>query len=132
MKDYKNKSEFQIFLSYFKPHIGLFLMDMVCALAIALIDLAFPAISRWCMYTLLPQNAWKTFWLVMLVVFAAYVLRSVFTYMIWYWGHNFGILVETDIRRDLFQHIQKLEVVTTNESDTTIQDTMEEYENVER
>ena len=108
MKDYKNKSEFQIFLSYFKPHIGLFLMDMVCALAIALIDLAFPAISRWCMYTLLPQNAWRTFWLVMLAVFAAYVLRSVFTYMIWYWGHNFGILVETDIRRDLFQHIQKL------------------------
>jgi ATP-binding cassette, subfamily B, bacterial len=108
MKDYKNKSEFQIFLSYFKPHIGLFLMDMVCALAIALIDLAFPAISRWCMYTLLPQNAWKTFWLVMLAVFAAYILRSVFTYMIWYWGHNFGILVETDIRRDLFQHIQKL------------------------
>ena len=108
MKDYKGKSEFQIFLSYFKPHIGLFLMDMVCALAIALIDLAFPAISRWCMYTLLPQNAWKTFWLVMLAVFAAYVLRSVFTYMIWYWGHNFGILVETDIRRDLFQHIQKL------------------------
>ena len=108
MKDYKGKSEFQIFLSYFKPHIGLFLMDMVCALAIALIDLAFPAISRWCMYTLLPQNAWKTFWLVMLAVFATYVLRSVFTYMIWYWGHNFGILVETDIRRDLFQHIQKL------------------------
>ena len=108
MKNYKNKSEFQIFLSYFKPHIGLFLMDMFCALAIALIDLAFPAISRWCMYTLLPQNAWKTFWLVMLAVLAAYILRSGFTYMIWYWGHNFGILVETDIRRDLFQHIQKL------------------------
>ncbi len=108
MKDYKSKSEFQIFLSYFKPHIGLFLLDMACALAIALIDLAFPAISRWCMYTLLPQNAWRTFWLVMLVVFVAYILRSVFTYMIWYWGHNFGILVETDIRRDLFQHIQKL------------------------
>lgn len=108
MKNYKDKSEIQIFLSYFKPHLGLFLMDMVCALAIALIDLAFPAISRWCMYTLLPQNAWRTFWLVMLGVFAAYMLRSVFTYMIWYWGHNFGILVETDIRRDLFQHIQKL------------------------
>lgn len=108
MKNYKNKSEIQIFLSYFKPHIGLFMMDMFCALAIALIDLAFPAISRWCMYTLLPRNAWQTFWLVMLAVFATYILRSVFTYMIWYWGHNFGILVETDIRRDLFQHIQKL------------------------
>ena len=56
-KDFKNKSEMQIFLSYFKPHRKLFLLDMVCALAIAVIDLAFPFISRWCMYKLLPDNA---------------------------------------------------------------------------
>ena len=41
-KDFKNKSEMQIFLSYFKPHRKLFLLDMVCARAIAMIDLAFP------------------------------------------------------------------------------------------
>ena len=70
-KDFKNKSEMQIFLSYFKPHRKLFLLDMVCALAIALIDLAFPFISRWCMYKLLPDNAWRTFWTVMAVVFCA-------------------------------------------------------------
>lgn len=108
IRDFKNKSEFQIFISYFKPHRKLFFLDMACALAIALIDLAFPFISRWCMYTLLPENAWQTFWSVMAAVFAAYALRSVFTYVIWYWGHNFGILVETDIRRDLFRHMQKL------------------------
>ena len=55
-KDFKNKSEMQIFLSYFRPHRKLFLLDMVCALAIAVIDLAFPFISRWCMYKLLPGN----------------------------------------------------------------------------
>ncbi len=108
VKDYNNQSGFQIFLSYFKPHIGLFIIDMCCALAIALIDLAFPAISRWCMYTLIPEKAWNTFWIVMLIVLAAYVLRSVFTYTIWYLGHNFGILVETDIRKDVFCHMQKL------------------------
>lgn len=107
-RDFKKKSEFQIFMSYFKPHKKLFLLDMACALAIAVIDLAFPFVSRWCMYTLLPEKAWAVFWLVMAAVFTAYVLRSVFTYVIWYWGHNFGILVETDIRRDLFRHIQKL------------------------
>lgn len=106
--DFENRSEFQIFISYFKPHRKLFFLDMACALAIALIDLAFPFVSRWCMYTLLPAHAWQTFWCVMAAVFAAYVLRSVFTYVIWYWGHNFGILVETDIRRDLFRHMQKL------------------------
>lgn len=44
-KDFKDKSELQIFLSYFKPHRKLFFLDMVCALAIAMIDLAFPFIS---------------------------------------------------------------------------------------
>ena len=81
-KDFKNKSEMQIFLSYFRPHRKLFLLDMVCALAIAVIDLAFPFISRWCMYKLLPDNAWRTFWTVMVVVFCAYILRSVFKFII--------------------------------------------------
>ncbi len=108
MENCRDTAELPLFLSYFKPHIGLFLLDLACASAIALIDLAFPAVSRRCMYTLLPQNAWLTFWAVMLVVFAAYILRSVFTFMIWYWGHNFGIRVETDMRQDLFRHIQTL------------------------
>lgn len=107
-RDFRNWSELRIFLSYFRPHRKLFYLDMVSALAIALIDLAFPAVSRWCMYTLLPANAWRTFWTVMAVVTAAYVLRSVFYYVITYWGHNFGARVEADIRRDLFRHIQEL------------------------
>lgn len=107
-RDFRNWSELRIFLSYFRPHRKLFYLDMVSALAIAVIDLAFPAVSRWCMYTLLPANAWRTFWTVMAVVTAAYVLRSVFYYVITYWGHNFGARVEADIRRDLFQHIQDL------------------------
>ena len=107
-KDFKNKSEMQIFLSYFKPHRKLFFLDMACALGIAMIDLAFPFISRWCMYKLLPDNAWRIFWTVMAIVFCAYILRSVFTYIITYWGHTFGVRIETDFRRDLFQHIQEL------------------------
>ncbi len=107
-KDFKNWSELRIFLSYFRPHRKLFYLDMISALAIAAIDLAFPAVSRWCMYTLLPNDAWRTFWTVMAIVTGAYVLRSVFYYVITYWGHNFGARVEADIRRDLFQHIQEL------------------------
>ena len=60
-KDYRERSALRIFLSYFKPHRGLFILDMICALMIALIDLAFPYISRWCMYELLPQSAYRTF-----------------------------------------------------------------------
>ncbi len=81
---------------------------MACALMISLIDLAFPFVSRWCMNILLPQNAFKAFWAVMAIVVLAYLLRAVFTYIISYWGHTFGVLVEADIRHDLFRHIQKL------------------------
>jgi len=108
MDDFNTKSQFQIFLSYFKPHRRLFFLDIICAFAISLIDLAFPFISRWCMYTLIPENDWNIFWIVMVTVFLAYILRSIFTYIICYWGHTFGVLVEADIRRDLFEHIQKL------------------------
>ncbi len=56
-KDYQRKTTMQIFLHFFKPHMGLFILDMVCALIVSLIDLAYPLISRWAMYELLPQNA---------------------------------------------------------------------------
>ena len=106
--DNGHQGELKLFISYFKPHRKLFFADMACALMISLIDLAFPYVSRWCMYTLIPEGAWGVFWSVMGIVLAAYVLRSVFTYIICYWGHTFGILVEADIRRDLFRHMQDL------------------------
>ena len=107
-KDFQQKSALQIFLSYFKPHKRLFIMDMCCALLISVIDLAFPYVSRWCMYELLPQSAYRTFFVVMAVVIAAFALRALLNYVICYWGHTFGILVEADIRRDLFRHMQEL------------------------
>ena len=107
-KEFQEKSALQIFLSYFKPHKKLFFMDLACALVISIIDLTFPYISRWCMYELLPQSAYRTFFIVMAVVFAAFALKAVLTYVVCYWGHTFGILVEADIRRDLFYHMQEL------------------------
>ena len=76
-KDYQERSPLEIFLSYFKPHMGLFILDMVCALGIVLIDLAFPYVSRWCMYELLPRNAYHTFFTVMGAAAAAFALRAV-------------------------------------------------------
>jgi len=107
-RDFQKKSDLQIFLSYFKPHRKLFFLDMGCALLISLIDLAFPYVSRLCLYSLLPEKAYRAFWAVMAAAVAAFALRALLTYVICYWGHTFGILVEADIRRDLFRHIQEL------------------------
>ena len=107
-RDFHRQSILSIFISYFRPHLGLFLLDMVCALMIALIDLSFPFISRICLNTLIPQSRYGTFFLVIAGVLAAYLLRSGLQYVVTYWGHTFGVLVEADIRRDLFAHLQEL------------------------
>ena len=97
-----------IFLSYYKPHMKLFILDMCCALGIALVDLAFPAASREALNTLLPQDMFTAFFAVMGLLLAAYALRSVMYFIVTYWGHMMGVRIEADIRRDLFGHMQDL------------------------
>ena len=76
-EQYRKRSGFSIFLSFFKPHRGLFFLDMACALVVSMIDLAYPIISRYAMRTLLPQSAYRTFFTIMLIVLAAFTLGMV-------------------------------------------------------
>ena len=96
-------------VKYFKPHRKLFFLDMICAVLASLIELSFPVISRKAMYDMLPNKAFQTFFTVMAIVAVAYVLRAVCYYVMTYWGHTFGIRVETDMRADLFRHLQQLD-----------------------
>ena len=107
-QDYRTRSPLRIFLNYFKPHWKLFSLDMGCAILIALVDLAFPLVSRTALYQWLPEKNYRVFFVVMAVVALAFVLRAVLYYIVTYWGHTFGIRVEADIRRDLFHHMQML------------------------
>ncbi len=107
-KDFQKRSLLGIFLSYFKPHLRLFLLDMSCAFTVSVIDLAFPLVTRSALYELLPDKKYETFFLIMGVMVLCYVLRSFLQFVIAYWGHTFGIRVEADVRRDLFSHLQSL------------------------
>lgn len=107
-RDFQTRSPMRIFLSYFRPHRGLFLLDMTCAFFISLVDLAFPLISRTAMYHWLPDKRYSVFFTVVAIVLIAFVIRSILFFVVCYWGHTFGIRVEADIRRDLFAHMQEL------------------------
>ena len=107
-KDYQRKSPIVIFLTYFKNHWKLFLLDILCAMCIAGIDLSFPLVTRSALYDMLPGQMYKTFFTVMMIVLCCYVLRSVLNFIVAYFGHTFGIRVEADIRKDLFAHMQTL------------------------
>ena len=107
-EDFKRKSPLAIFLNYFKNHKGLFAVDILCAVGIAAVDLAFPLVTRSALYDMLPNQLYKTFFTVMIIVLCSYLLRSVLNYVVAYFGHTFGIRVEADIRKDLFGKMQKM------------------------
>ena len=108
--DKKNfdRNGFSIFASYIKPHKAAFITDMLLAVMIALIDLIFPYVSRYSMYHLLPDGIYKTFFIVMGIMFISYILRALFQYFETVIGHRMGTLVEADMRRDVFTHMQSL------------------------
>ncbi len=103
-----NRSKLAVFASYIAPHRGAFALDMCLSLAVALVDLAFPYVTRHTMNTLLPQKQFAAFFSVMALLFAAYLLRAWFQYLITIVGHRMGTLVEADMRRDVFMHMQSL------------------------
>ena len=108
MKKNYNGKPLGVFLSYFKPHMKLFVIDMLCAFAVSIIDLIFPIISRRSMQSYLPDKLFSAFFIVIAVLLAAYLLKAVFYYIITVLGHYMGVLVEADMRRDVFTHIESL------------------------
>lgn len=104
----QNPSKFRRFIRFYGPHRKLFALDMACATLITAIDLAFPLVTRYSMYNLLPDKAFGAFFTLIGFMVLFYALRSVFSYIVTYWGHDLGIRMEADMRRDLFTHIQQL------------------------
>ena len=105
--DYE-KSKLSIFAAYIRPHKAAFLLDMLLSLFMALVDLTFPYLTRHSMNTLLPEKKFMVFFIVMAALFVSYLLRAWFQYLITIIGHRMGTLVEADMRRDVFTHIQTL------------------------
>ena len=103
-----SRPKLAVFASYIKPHGKAFAIDMALSVGIAAVDLLFPYVSRWSMRNLLPEGLFRTFFTVMLIMFAAYLIRAVCQYFVTVVGHRMGTLVEADMRRDVFSHMQEL------------------------
>ena len=101
------------FLAYYRPHLGLFILDLTCALVVAAVDVAFPLVTQYILRTLLPAMAAdsalvRVFVLLMGCLVCAYLIRAILQFIIGYWGHRLGTFIEADMRRDIFTHIQTL------------------------
>jgi ABC-type multidrug transport system, ATPase and permease components len=101
-------SMFKKFISYYKPYKGLFLLDMVAAVFSSALSILFPVITRHLMGEYIPSLMWKNIILSISIILAVYIIEYGCNYIRIKWGHIVGARMETDIRRDLFHHLQRL------------------------
>ncbi|MFC0472634.1 ABC transporter ATP-binding protein [Halalkalibacter kiskunsagensis] len=96
------------FFSYYKPYKFLFILDFSCAVLVGLLELAFPLAVNQVIDRLLPEGNWSIILWACIGLLFIYLLNTGLHYVVTYWGHMLGINIETDMRRKLFQHMQKL------------------------
>ena len=96
------------FLSYYRPYRKLFVLDFACAVAAAMLELCFPLFVNQVVDRLLPSRNWPLILAAGLALLGVYALNAGLQFVVTYWGHMLGINIETDMRRALFGHIQKL------------------------
>ena len=100
---------FKRFIRYYKNHLGLFILDMICATLVAAIDLVFPLVTSLMTKNYIPNKKIDKVFLVGGCLLALYLFRLVLQYVISYWGHMMGTLIEKDMREDLFKKYETLD-----------------------
>lgn len=95
------------FFSYYKPHKRLFFIDFSSAIIVSVLELAFPLVVQWFIDTLIPGGDWLEIVWVSIGLLLIYLLSTGLQYIVNYLGHKLGINIETDMRQELFQHVQR-------------------------
>ena len=96
------------FFSYYRPHRRLFLLDFSCAVLSGLLELVFPLAVKMFVDRLLPSQNWGLILGATAGLLGIYLLNTGLQYIVNYWGHVLGISIETEMRRKIFDHLQKL------------------------
>ncbi|MGP4107839.1 ABC transporter ATP-binding protein [Virgibacillus sp. L01] len=95
------------FFAYYKPHRRLFIIDFTAAVFVALLELAFPIAVQEFIDRLLPKDNWDLIIIVSIGLLLIYLLSTFLQYVVTYLGHKLGVNIETDMRQDLFHHVQR-------------------------
>ena len=96
------------FFAYYAPYKGLFFLDFGCAVIVGILELGFPLAVKLFVDQLLPSQNWGLIAGVAALLLVVYVLNTALMGVVNYWGHALGISIETDMRQQAFDHIQKL------------------------
>lgn len=92
------------FARYYKPHLKLFIIDLICAFGVAACNLVYPKVAGKMIETA-NLNYVLLFSAILLGIFT---LKAFLLYVVTYWGHVVGVRIQGDMRDELFRHLQKL------------------------
>lgn len=98
------------FAKYYRPHRKLFFLDIFCAVTMAVIDLIYPIAARTAINDYIPNGQMNSLFIMTAVLTALFIVRFICSYIVDSWGHIVGVRMESDMREDVFSHIQKLSV----------------------
>lgn len=95
------------FFSYYKPYKKLFILDFGCAILAAVLELSFPVVVNRVIDDLLPSENWALIVTASLSLLFLYIVNTSLQYVVVYFGHKLGVNIETDMRRELYGHLQE-------------------------
>ena len=96
------------FISYYKPYKKLLILDMIAALLISVTGMVYPIITRTMLNDYFQNGLYKEIVIAGCIVLALYIIRMFLRYFVQYYGHVIGVKMQSQMRKDLFAHLQKL------------------------
>ena len=99
------------FLPYYKPYVGVMIADLACAALTCIAELVLPQIIKYLTNTAVTDLAALTIQSVLTLAGVYLALRGVdaaAAFFMAYQGHVMGTKMETDMRRDAYDHLLKL------------------------
>ncbi|MGM0123290.1 ABC transporter ATP-binding/permease [Enterococcus sp. AZ194] len=94
------------FFSYYRPYKGLFILDFSCAVLAGLLELAFPVVVNQVIDKIMPKGDFRLIAWACIGLLLFYIINTALQYIVVLFGHKLGVNIETDMRRELFQHLQ--------------------------
>ncbi|MBQ4157730.1 MAG: ABC transporter ATP-binding protein [Clostridia bacterium] len=96
------------FIQYYKPHKLMLSLDMLAAFTMSVIGMVYPMVTQRMLNEYIPDKMYMSIIIAGLIVLALYVIRMLLNYFVSYYGHMIGVSMQSQMRKDLFAHLEKL------------------------
>ena len=96
------------FVQYYKPHKGMLTLDLLASLLISVIGMVYPIVTNKMLNEYIPNKMYTTIVISGVFVLFLYVVRMLLRYFVQYYGHVIGVKMQSAMRVDLFNHLEKL------------------------